>query len=109
MPSDVLTVQSQVMCPHGGNGTAIPSQIKASAESGLILVETDKHIVAGCAFMKGQQPSPCVRIEWSAGAQKVQAGGTAVLTNQSIGQCYGPDNSVQGVAVIVNTKKAHAT
>ena len=109
MASDVLTVNSQVKCPHGGTGQAVPSQKKAQVQSGLVLVESDKHVVAGCTFMRGQQPSPCLRIEWSNGAAKVSAGGTAVLTNQSQGKCYGPDNSVQGLAIISNTKKAQAT
>jgi len=77
MAAPVLTDQSDVKCSHQGKATAIPSQRKARAQSGTILLETDKHLVAGCSFMKGQMPSPCIRIEWSNGASKVSGGGTA--------------------------------
>lgn len=107
--SDVLTDRSDVKCVHQAKATAIPSQTKVKAEGGLVLVSSDVHLVAGCPFMKGTQPSPCVQITWSGEATKVKISGKGVLTNSSIGQCIAADQSKQGIAVISNTKKAKAT
>jgi hypothetical protein len=108
--SDVLTDQSSVQCPHGGMGQiAAASQKKAQSKNGNLLTESDKHIESGSSFMKGTTPSPCLKIEWSLGANKVQAGQKAVLTNQSIGKCLGPGDAPQGMALINNSKPAQAT
>ena len=101
MPGKVLTTGSQVMCPHGGNATLSTANAKASAASGKALLATDEHTVAGCAFMIGTKPSPCLQIKWSAGASKLTAGGTAVLLESSSGTCYSPENAPQGSALIV--------
>jgi hypothetical protein len=107
MPA-VLTDQSDVRCVHMAKASVIPSNLKVSDEGGKILVASDVHLVAGCPFMKGTVPSPCVTITWSAPAQKTKINQQAVLTNQSIGKCVAADQSTQGLAVIVNAKKSKA-
>lgn len=101
MPGRALTTGSQVKCPHGGSASLITSNAKASAASGRLLLVSDVHTVAGCAFTIGTKPSPCLRIEWSAGAVKLKAGGTAVLLESSMGTCYSPESAPQGVALVV--------
>jgi hypothetical protein len=95
----VLTTGSQVQCPHGGRATLMTANAKAGSPSGKALLESDVHIVAGCAFTIGPKPSPCVRIDWAAGAVKLSAGGTAVLLQSSVGTCYSPEGAPQGVAL----------
>ena len=75
---------------------------KVSLTTGQALLESDIHTVAGCTFTIGTKPSPCLRIEWSAGASKVTVSGTPVLVKSSIGTCYSPESAPQGVAIIVN-------
>jgi hypothetical protein len=99
MGSTVLTTASQIQCPHGGQATLMTANVKAKAGTAMLL-ETDIHVVAGCSFVVGTVPSPCVQIQWNAGAVKVKAGGTAVLTTSSVGTCYGA--SPQGVASVAS-------
>ena len=109
MPGFVLTEASTVQCMHGGTATVTSSNTKVKADNSPILVEDDKHTVAGCPFMKGNTPSPCTEIEWSAPAQKVKINDKAVLIKTSIGQCKA-SGAVQGVATIANTQtKVKAT
>ncbi len=103
MGSANLTTASTIQCPHGGQATLMTANVSAKAGMAMLL-ETDIHVVAGCSFCIGPNPSPCVQIQWSAGATKVKAGGTAVLTTSSIGKCYSPANAPQGVASVVNTQ-----
>ncbi len=104
MPGYVLTSSSTVQCTHGGSASVSPSNTKVMADNAPILVESDVHMVAGCPFMIGNTPSPCVQIAWSAGAAKVTVNGTAVLVQSSVGQCKAGTGAVQGVAMIVNTQ-----
>jgi|307.fasta_scaffold209411_2 hypothetical protein len=100
----LLTSTSTVQCTHGGSATAVPSNSKVMADNAPVLVESDTHIVAGCPFMMGNVPSPCVQIAWSAGATKVTINGTAALMQSSVGQCKAATGAVQGVAIVANTQ-----
>jgi Domain of unknown function (DUF4280) len=103
MPGYVLTSASTIQCTHGGSASVSPSNTKVTADGSPILVESDTHTVAGCPFMKGNTPSPCTEIAWSAGASKVTINGTAVLVKSSVGQCKA-SGAVQGTAIIANTQ-----
>jgi hypothetical protein len=104
MAGNVLTTASTVMCTHGGRATLFTSNSKVFAQGAPALLETDVHPVVGCPFTVGSKYSPCVRIEWSAGAGQAAVNGTPVLTRSSIGKCFGAEGAIQGVATIVNTQ-----
>jgi hypothetical protein len=110
MTANLLTTASQVMCAHGGQATLLTSNAQVSAGGSMVLLETDVHLVSGCSFTVGTVYSPCVRIEWSAGATKCSVGGVAPLTQSSVGKCLGASGAPQGVASVVQTQlKASAT
>jgi hypothetical protein len=100
MPGKVLTTGSGAQCPHGGQASLSTANQKAKTMSGKLLLESDIHTVSGCAFMIGTKPSPCIRIEWKAGATKVKANSTAVLLQSSVGLCYSPEGAPQGPAIV---------
>ncbi|HEY4684549.1 MAG TPA: hypothetical protein VII57_00750 [Dehalococcoidia bacterium] len=104
MPGHNLTVASRIQCPHGGQAILSAANTHVFADSALALLETDIHTVAGCPFTIGTKYSPCVRIEWSAGASNVSVSGTPVLVRSSLGKCYSPENAVQGFVSVVNTQ-----
>jgi hypothetical protein len=101
MPGKVLTTGSTVQCPHGGQATLSTANTKVSTMAGKVLLESDIHKVAGCSFMIGNKPSPCMRIEWKAGATKSKANQTGLLVESSIGLCYSAEGAPQGPATIV--------
>jgi hypothetical protein len=103
MPGDILTVASIIQCPHGGLAVLNTGNAKMKAGGAFALLESDVATVAGCPFTIGPKYSPCVRIQWSAGAVKVQAGAT-VLVSSSIGICYSPESLPQGMAIISDTQ-----
>ena len=105
MAGPLLTTSSTILCTHGGQATLTTSNAKVTADQAPALLETDIHPVVGCPFtLPGGKYSPCVRIEWSAGAQKAVVDGVPVLTRSSIGLCYSAENAPQGVAIIANTQ-----
>ena len=99
-----LTTHSRVQCPHGGQATLLTSNAKVTASSGRVLLESDIHTVAGCAFTIGPKPSPCIRIEWTAAVAQVSVGGVKPLVRSSVGLCYSPENAPQGTAIVTSTQ-----
>jgi hypothetical protein len=108
MPGNILTTGSTVLCTHGGSATLTTANTKVMSDNMPALLESDVHTVAGCPFQipigTGTKPSPCIRIEWSAGTTQLQINGVAVLVQSSIGKCYSAEGAIQGVASIVNTQ-----
>jgi len=102
MPGKQLTISSTILCPHGGQAILVTGNVRVSADRARVLLESDRHTIVGCPFTIGPKYSPCVRIEWSAGAAKATMDGTPVLVQSSIGQCINAEGAPQGVAIIVN-------
>ncbi len=99
MPGAILTVASAIQCQHGGAVILTTANVRVKAGGAFALLETDVHPVAGCPFTVGPKYSPCVRVEWSAGAALVKAS-APVLVQSSIGKCISAENAPQGVAII---------
>ena len=100
MPGNVLTTASQIQCQHGGRAILVTANTRALPSGSPALLESDVHIVVGCTF----DNSPCVHIEWSAGASKIAVDGTSVLDVSSIGKCLGAGGGTQGIAIVVTTQ-----
>ena len=104
MPGNILTTTSTIMCPHGGRAILFTANMRGFASNAPALLESDMHPVVGCPFTIGTKYSPCIRIEWSAGASKVTVNRTSVLVKSSMGKCINAEGAPQGVASIVNTQ-----
>jgi hypothetical protein len=102
MPA-LLTTASTLMCPHGGTITAIPGQSQVIADA-PVLRSSDTFIVAGCPFVIGVVPSPCVSVQWVQAATRVQAGGDFVLNEASVGLCLAATQAPQGAALVIQTQ-----
>ena len=107
---DFLTSASTLMCPHGGTVSAVPSNSKVTFGSSPVVLKTDTFTIAGCPFMIGPSPHPCMTVQWQLAALKSTCDSTATLTKDSMGLCMAPDNAAQGPVQIVSTQaKASGT
>ncbi len=105
MPGYILTTASQVMCTHGGNAILTTSNTQLQVDNALALLETDVNSIAGCPFtLPGPKPSPCIRIEWTAGATQCKSNGTKVLIQSSMGKCISAEGATQGIAIVIQTQ-----
>lgn len=104
MPGNILTTKSKIQCTHGGQATLLTSNTSVFVKGAQALLESDVYPVIGCPFTVGPKYSPCVRIEWSAGAIDVTNKKIALLVKSSIGKCINAEGAIQGVAIIVNTQ-----
>jgi hypothetical protein len=100
MGDPMLTADATVLCPHGGQGTITPSQAAVVAGD-TVCTQADQVTIAGCPFMVGTNPSPCVSVQWQTASAATTAGGTAILTTGSQGLCLNPAAAPQGSVVLV--------
>jgi hypothetical protein len=101
----LLTTASTLMCPHGGTVTAVPSSGRVSVQGSPVVVSTDTFTIAGCPFMLGTSPHPCMLVDWQHPTQKTKAGSVATLTEASVGFCKAADGAVQGPVQVVSTQQ----
>jgi hypothetical protein len=78
MPGPVLHTGATCTCPHGAPLTIVGSaRVIVSGTPAAVL--TDQGIVAGCPFMAGPKPQPCLTTRWLVGATRVVASGQPLL------------------------------
>jgi hypothetical protein len=104
MASHFLTTASVLQCPHLGTVTATTSNTKLKADGAYVLRATDTFVIAGCTFMKGSNPNPCVKVQWVVHAMLTQADGAPALTRDSVGLCLDGTSAPQGTVVMLSVQ-----
>ena len=104
----LLTTASVLMCPHGGTVQATTTNAQVAASGVYLVRAADTFTVAGCPFILGLVPHPCVLVQWVQLSPQARAGGDFVLTEASVGLCLAPDGAVQGT-VLVNFTQQQVT
>ncbi|HYK05712.1 MAG TPA: hypothetical protein VE974_28440 [Thermoanaerobaculia bacterium] len=103
----VLQFGCTIACPHQGQASVpAPSNSSTKVDGKFALLVSDVFVVAGCTFVSGSTPNPCLTLRWSGPATKVKVKGTAVLLETSVAECLNAAQAPQGVAQIsgVQTK-----
>jgi len=81
--ASILTIDNQVMCPHGGQAILVTSNSAFLVEGSPALLETDLPTIAGCPFIIGLVYSPCVLIEWMTAAETLTVDGGGQLWGET--------------------------
>lgn len=100
----MLTTTSTVMCPHFGQAILSTANTQAIVDGAPVLLLTDRHTVAGCAFAPGGVPSPCVQIQWLTGGTQSKVQNVPVLLQSSVGLCLNALQVPQGPAIVLQTQ-----
>jgi hypothetical protein len=100
MPA-LLNTASTLMCPHGGTVQIISANTTTQVGGAYAALASDTFVIAGCPFMIGPVPSPCVQVNWVQPAAQSQVNGTPTLTEASVGLCVAATGAVQGPVTIV--------
>jgi hypothetical protein len=107
MAGALLTVGSTLMCPHGGDVSAIPSGPRPTAGGVPLVLAGDTFVVAGCPFMLPTAPplpSPCLTVLWIVPDIQTTADGVPTLSESSVGLCMSPLQVPQGPVLVVVTQ-----
>jgi hypothetical protein len=102
--SAFLTSASVLMCPHGGSVQIVPSSTNVQFAGTPAVTASDTFIIAGCAFVIGVVPSPCVTVQWVQPATESTVGNNPTLTEASVGLCLAATQAPQGPVMIVSTQ-----
>src|ERR1051326_5236054 len=79
-----LTTNAQILCPHGGIGTSIPSDPKWTINNGFVLLENDTGTLA-CPYL----PYPCIGYQLkSMGLNATQIDGRKVILDTDFNQTF---------------------
>ena len=86
MPGYLMHVGATVICTHGGQAMPTAPNPRVRVSSQPIVTQPTMYTVAGCPFVSGTNPLPCVTASWVTAAVRVKAGGVPVLMqdNQAI-------------------------
>lgn len=101
---DYLTAASTLMCPHGGQVSAVPANARITVGGSPIVLASDTFLVGGCAFNVAGAPHPCLQVQWIVTALSALADGSRPLTTASSGLCKAGDGAVQGPVTIVSSQ-----
>jgi len=100
----LLNMSSVMMCPHGGQVQPVTSNARVKAGGDYGLRTSDTFLIAGCAFVLGVTPHPCMQVQWVVPAARDKIAGDAALTEASTGLCVAADQAVQGAVIISSTQ-----
>jgi hypothetical protein len=102
MPGYVLNADTVASCPHGGQVSFVPSQSSVLVDDSPALLVSDLATIAGCAFVIGVVPSPCLLVQWipPTATLRVLVSGTPVLLSTSVGLCLSGPGAPQGPVVL---------
>jgi hypothetical protein len=103
-----LTTTSVLLCPHGGTVVPSTTDTRVRAEGNPVLRSTDTFTIAGCPYVLGTTPYPCVRVQWDVHAERHTSQSDPSLTVDSVGFCLSADGGTQGTVVISSTQSRGA-
>jgi hypothetical protein len=83
MPGFLLHAGATVICSHGGQAQATVPNPRVRVGGQPIVTQPNPYVVAGCPFVSGTNPLPCVTANWVTAAVRVRAGGLPVLLQDS--------------------------
>ena len=82
---------------------AVPGSSQVVVDAPVLRM-SDTFTIAGCPFVIGTVPSPCVSVQWVQAAAKVQVAGDFVLNEASVGLCLAATQAPQGSVLITATQ-----
>jgi hypothetical protein len=108
MAAHFLTMTTTMSCPHGGTVKPVTSNVRVKADGQFVLRSTDTFVIAGCPYMRGMTPNPCVRVQWDVHAEHHKSQGDPSLTEENVGNCLDGSGGMQGVVDIQSTQQRGA-
>jgi hypothetical protein len=96
----LLNSSSVMMCPHGGTVSVITTNTRTKAGGDFVVRASDTFLIAGCPFVVGIVPHPCVEVQWVQPDARSQVVSDFTLSEASVGLCLAPDQAVQGTVLI---------
>jgi uncharacterized Zn-binding protein involved in type VI secretion len=98
MPGFLLHQGATVLCMHGGQAQATAPTPRVKVSGQMVATQPAPWVVAGCPYLTGGAPTPCVTAQWVSAATRVRSNGMPVLLQDSQAVCV-PNGT--GVNILV--------
>ena len=100
----ILHAGATVMCMHGGQATPTAPNPRVTVSGQPVATQTAPWTVAGCPFMTGTNPMPCVTAQFTTASLRVTVGGAPLLLSDSQAMCVPNGTGVNVVVTQVRVK-----
>jgi hypothetical protein len=87
MPGFLLHMGATVMCAHAGQAQPAAPFPRVRVGGQPVVTQPNPYVVAGCPYVTGGAPTPCVTATWVTAATRVRANGQPVLLQDSQAIC----------------------
>ena len=87
MPGYLLHSGATVLCAHAGQAQPAAPNPRVQVSGQPVTVQPIPYLIAGCPFIVGTVPSPCLTAQWVSAATRVRANGQPVLLQDSPAIC----------------------
>ena len=87
MPGNLLHQGATVLCMHAGTAQPTVPDPRVRVSGQPIVTQSTLYTIAGCPFMSGTKPMPCVTGQFVTAAIRVRASGQPVLLQDSQAIC----------------------
>jgi hypothetical protein len=104
MPGFLMHVGATAICPHAGQITVIPTNTRVLVGGQPVATMGDTYVVAGCPFVVGSKPQPCVKVQWLVPALRVRVMGQQAILQSSTGLCQSAEQIPQGPPSVIVTQ-----
>jgi len=101
MAGNLLHVGATVVCPHTGGVNPRPARQNVLVAGQAVTTVADAHLVTACPFTAGNKPQPCLTVDWTRPATRIQVNGSPALLQSSTGQCVSGEGVRQGPPQVV--------
>jgi hypothetical protein len=87
MPGYLVQVGAVVMCAHGGQAQPVMPLPRVKVMGQPVVAQVAPYLVAGCPFVLGIVPSPCLTAQWLTGSLRVKSMGLPLVLQDSVSVC----------------------
>lgn len=104
MPGFLLHVGATALCPHAGQVSIVSTNARVLVSNQPVAMLNDTYLVAGCPFMVGNKPQPCVKVQWLVPAARVLVNNQPAILQTSTALCLSAEQIPQGPPTVVVTQ-----
>jgi hypothetical protein len=104
MPGLLMQVGATVMCTHGAPVSIVPGNARVLLGGQPAATMSDQSMIAGCPFVVGTKPQPCIKVQWTVPAARVMLGGQPAILQSSVGLCLSAEQIPQGPPNVIVTQ-----
>lgn len=87
MPGHLVEQSAQVMCAHAASASPTTPNPRVKVGGQMTVLATGPYTVAGCPFMTGSNPFPCVTGQWITSSVRVKSTGQPLVLRDSQSVC----------------------